>query len=148
MKHSAVLMIVAALITSSCSFFVEPEVTFRVENKTAKDLDLLFYHQSALLDSVFISKGGKYESSHRYRPGNAGDLTPFKTETDSLVVRFEDGKVLEYYCNGIILFKNYDRCHFEKNLMDFDTGTSRKKKLSDKTTKVISFEASDYDKAL
>lgn len=146
MKYSISLLL--ALITTSCSFFVEPKVTFRVENNTAKDLTLLFYKKSNLLDSVYINSDGDYESSTRYRPGNNEDLTPFNMETDSIVVRFEDGKILQYYCDGIVLFGNFDKCPFEKNLMDFETGDSKKKKLSDKTTKTISFDESDYQKAV
>lgn len=147
MKRSVLLMIVV-LIVSSCSFFIYPKVTFCVKNETSKDLELLFFHKSTMLDSIFIKNGERYVSSQRYRPGGDDFLTPFNIDTDSLVIRFEDGKILQYYCDGIIFFKNYDKCHFEKNLMDFDTGTASKKTLSDNTTKVITFEEADYDQAV
>lgn len=146
MKYTLLLLL--TLTASSCSFFVEPKVTFQVENNTSKDLKILFYSDFKLLDSILINNGQKYESSKRYRPGSDEALTPFKTETDSLIISFEDGKVIQYSCEGRVLFKNLDKCHFEKNLMDFDTGTSSKKKLSDKTRKTISIEESDYDKAV
>jgi|GEM_PF-2384125 len=134
--------------TITCSSFIEPKVTFRVENNTTKDLQLLFFHESGLLDdSISLQKSGHYESSNRCRPGNNEDLTPFNTETDSIIVRFEDGRILEYYCDGIVLFKNFDKCRFEKNLMDFETRNSKRKKLSDNTTKTITFDESDYQKA-
>lgn len=148
---TVIVLGIQVLIVSSCSFFVYPKVTFIIENVSPTDLKILFYEKGTLFDSVAIKRNEHYEKTSTFRPGNMSEYTPFDGEKiDSLVILFSDGKRIIQYCNGYPLHSaitNPD-CRPEKNLMDFETGTSEKKKLRDKYTKTITFEDTDYQQAV
>jgi hypothetical protein len=132
-------------ICFSCSFLVQPKETFVIKNQTSKDIKILFFIKSALTESVDIIAGKQYEKEINIMIGST--TSPFNEKTDSLIVKFSDNKYLRQYCQGLSLYGNFDKCFYEKNLMDFATGSYVKSKISGKVTRTITFDESDYQRA-
>ncbi len=140
------------MVVSSCVFLVRPKETLIIENKSTKAMEIRLFGKSKLLESVTIPSNGKFESSNSSNSPGGFDNTPFNTEeTDSLIISFEDGKIIRQYCDGVLLFGavSYNPiCIWKKNVLDFNTGTATKKKFKDHTTKTITYDEIDYAMAI
>lgn len=140
---------ILVLIISSCSFLVEPEVTFIIKNETSKDLTISTFSKSVLINDVQIKNNEDYISKKKYREGGDGDVSPFHRDVDSLVIAFPDGKVLIHYCSGEKLYRVSEdpACQPVINIMNFYTGDFEMGKRK-KSTRTIVVDRSDYDQAV
>jgi hypothetical protein len=132
---------------SSCAFLVRPKTNFIIKNDSNHKMSIIFFEKTNILETIQIESKGKFEKSIVTDAGS-NITTPFSTSTDSIVIKFDNKKSINYGCNGLKLYGNFGTCYFDKNLIDFvASGESSKKKFSDIVTKTITFNESDYEKA-
>lgn len=155
MQHTGFLSIIVKLIgylllagyLYGCGLVVRPKVSFVVKNKSTYRVDISFFKDTDLLKSVPILSGSAFDTTFVEELGSV-TLSPFPQETDSISVSFEGKKAIVLYCNSERLYYNYEECQFPKNLMDFATGEVANEKRKYTTTKVITFDNSDYERAV
>lgn len=129
----------------SCTFFVNPKEIFIVKNEADKDINISFFSKSVLIESIKIDSHKQYEKTINVELGST--TSPFDEKTDSLIIQFSDNKYFKQYCQGFTLYGNFDKCYYEKNLLDFATGSYSRNNVSGKVFRTITFDNSDYVKA-
>jgi hypothetical protein len=134
-------------LLSGCSFFVRPKVTYEIENKTTKNLNLKIFSKSKLLNNISISALSKYDTTITFSdPGDNGQSSPFDSLiVDSITVTFDNSKIIKYYCDGEILHKvgfNSDCLKNKKNLLDFNFVELNQIKST--TIKRLIFDENDF----
>lgn len=143
---SKIVVFALIFIILGCTFFVVPRETFIIKNETNKAMKISFFSKSVLLESVEIEAHKQFQKTIK-EVGRLGITSPFNNKTDSLIILFSDKKYLSQYCQGLVFYGNFGKCYYEKNLLDFASGVRLRKKISGKTTNIITFDESDYQKA-
>ena len=145
-KISLMLLV---LIAASCSFFIRPKITFEIENNTSKDLNMKVFGKSKLQNEIMISPFSKYEVTHSYSsPGTDGSDSPFNEDiVDSIVVIFENSKIIKYYCFGDILYYKMDTECMKGKKNPFIFEYIKTSQLKSTTTKRLVYDESDFSKA-
>ena len=138
-----IVITLIVLFSISCAFLIRPKVNFIIANNTSKDLNLKIFGKSKLLNSINIKSQSKFDTTVTYAsPGSNFQNTPFDIEgADSVVVKFIDSKIIQYYCNGSRLVGS--NCIFDKLPLLFETINSKRFKKY----RAFDFDELDYQKA-
>ncbi len=143
---SKIVVFALIFIVLGCTFFIVPGETFIIKNETSKAMKISFFSKSILVESVEIEAHKQFQKTIK-EVGRLGITSPFNNRTDSLIILFSDKKYLSQYCQGLVLYGNFGKCYYEKNLLDFASGMRLRKKISGEVTNIITFDESDYQKA-
>jgi hypothetical protein len=135
------------VILTSCSFFVPRKETFIIINESSNLRNISFFKSSILLEELSIEAGENYKKKIEVKTDESTTY-PFNISTDSIAISFNNEKVIINYCDGKALYGNFDSCQFDKNLMDFETGTYVRKEKYGKSSWTIVFDQSDYKNAM
>ena len=121
-----------------------PPVNFKIENKSSYLIDIKLYTKGQINESFSIEINKSFS-----RIGDGKSVTPYAYETDSIEVIFDKKRKFVQYCDGKRLFGNFGICRYDKNLMDFEGVAIRKGgNVFRKSSKTITFDNSDYEKAI
>lgn len=140
------LFVCLLVLIYGCSFFVEPKGTFVVKNDSDYKLDITFFSKSKVVETLVINSKEQYKSTILIDYG--GTTTPFNGTTDSIIIKFDNLRYIKQYCQGFQIYANFGKCDFKKNLIDFETGVTKRNKITGFDTKTITFDNSDFDKAI
>ena len=124
MKALVIVSFIIVFLTS-CGLFVDslkPSIS-RISNESDYDVKILPFSKGTLMsiinqDTIKISRKSHVEKINLPR-----DVEPFFSYADSIVVLFENKKILIQYCQGLPLFSVRDslRCNVINNLVSENT---------------------------
>lgn len=127
---------------------IEPKVRFILRNDSSFDMKIRFFQKSKILDSLDI-KSNKQFVSEKFDSDHEGKITPFETNSDSIIIEFSNRKYLVQYCDGEKLHFNFTKCgKIPKSLMDFGLGNKKLLKFSENYYLTLTFNNSDAEKAI
>lgn len=140
------IILLLSVICNSCGFFVEPKGTFVVKNNSSYKIEITIFYESKVIERVEINSNDEFKKTMQVDWGST--TTPFNGPTDSVIVQFDNLRYIKQYCQGFPIYGNFDKCDFKKNLIDFETGVTTRNKLTGYNTKTITFDNSDFEKAI
>lgn len=143
-----ILIFIIATFMLGCTMLIEPKVKFILRNDSDYDMKIKFFEKSIILDSLNIESQNQYVSE-KFDSDHEGNITPFNTFSDSIVILFSNKKYIVQYCEGQKLHYNFIKCgKISKNLMDFGLGKKKLNKLTGNYNLTITFDNLDYEKAI
>lgn len=137
-KYIAIILVL--IFSISCALVISPKIKFVIENNSDTDLVIKTFNDSKILDNIQIKSHSAFDTTFTYQKvGQRSENTPFdEFKVDSLVIVFNDSRIIEYSCDlGI------KKCNWENSPMSFPSGNRKMYK----TTKVYSIEEIDHTKA-
>ena len=127
---------------------IEPKVKFILRNDSSYDMKIRFFQKSKILDSLDI-KSKKQYVSEKFDSDHESKITPFETNSDSIIIEFSNSKYLVQDCDGEKLHFNFEKCgNIPKSLMDFGLGDKKLLKFSGNYYQTLTFDNSDVEKAI
>jgi hypothetical protein len=112
-----------------------------IENKSDYNIEIKGYEKHKLIQSITIKSKDEYCIKDRLEV-----VLVMPYPTDSIEIIYENKKKAIQFCNGERLFANSIQCKFEDNIMEF--GNKKLQKFPNRAIKKITFDNSDYEKAI
>jgi hypothetical protein len=144
MIKNGVFLIMCFFVTFSCGKIIRPlDCKFEIANESDFDIKISLFFKSALKQELKIVKGEKFSKKIE----NCKDvLNPFNINPDSLIIQFDNKRIIKQYCNGKTLFGFFEECKYEKSLLD----RAYYKIINNvfKKTYRMTYDNSDYETAI
>lgn len=138
------IFILSAVLCHSCGFIIKPKQLWQLENKSFQKLNIGFWEDSQSLLQIELAAGGTFDTTTFYDVGSY--YTVYPQESDSIVIKFGDGKGYIEYCQGqkILESQLQKTCLFNYDFM-IDQGYVKHKARTQIFK--MTFTEEDYQKA-
>lgn len=138
-----ICFLIPFVLLDAC-FQIGPKFYFEIRNDSLYPIEIKIFGEGNLNQTVIIGS----KKSYLKKSNSNNPISPFKENTDSIAIVFDNKRAIIQYCDGRPLIGSTPVCgEIEDNLTDFNFGESSPGSLFKGSSMKVTFDDDDYKRA-